>query len=305
MFHFTKSNIEFIGSSAYFKNVASYGWLGVEIFFVVSGFIITYSLLANQYQISQFFKFIAKRTLRIEPPYILSIILVILLGYISSKIPGYKGEVFSFDFIRTLSHIAYLPEHFGYDWILPVYWSLEAEFHFYILVGLVLPFMFNSKFHFIVFSGLMLLSGFLFPLRVFDYMPLFMMGISVCAYKVERISQYLFYALLGIAAFSSILKGHDLSMPVVGLITALTITHINWNTKISDFFGKISFSLYLIHVPIGGRIINLGGRYANTELKVWLVLFLAIGITILVSWIFYLLIELPSQKFSKRIKFSH
>ena len=135
LFHFTKGNMVFHGSSIHYLNLASYGWLGVEAFFVVSGFIIPYSLVKSGYTIKRFFQFFAKRCIRIEPPYLLSVILVIALAYASTLAPGFKGESFRFNFLQTISHVAYLPEHLGFQWLLPVYWSLEAEFHYYILIG--------------------------------------------------------------------------------------------------------------------------------------------------------------------------
>src|ERR1035441_2897196 len=47
-----------------------YGWLGVEIFFVISGFIIPYSLYKAGYRVSDFTRFLLKRIARLDPPYL-------------------------------------------------------------------------------------------------------------------------------------------------------------------------------------------------------------------------------------------
>lgn len=109
--------------------------------------------------------------------------------------------------------------------------------------------------------------------------------------------------IVAVAVTVSLVRGQPYIMPLTGLITALLVCYVEFKTRITDFLGKISFSLYLLHVPIGGRIINLGGRYANTSWKVWGVLLVALIVTLIASWIFYKLVEYPSQKLSKRIKY--
>ena len=60
----------------------SYGWLGVEVFFVISGFVIPLSLakLQTRYTLRQFPQFMVRRVLRLEPPYLLSVVLVIFVA---------------------------------------------------------------------------------------------------------------------------------------------------------------------------------------------------------------------------------
>lgn len=303
LFHFSKGNIEFTGSSEWYQRIVTHGWLGVEAFFVLSGFIIPYSLVKGGYTIKRFFQFFAKRCLRIEPPYLLSVALVIVLGYLSTIVPGFKGDPFQFNVWQTVSHVAYLPEHLGFEWLLPVYWSLEAEFHYYILIGLLLPFLWKSKWTLLIGFAAGLTASFFIHLYVFSYMPLFVMGIGAAAYKTGRINRELFWGVLAVAVSVSLVRGQLYTMPLTGLITALLICYAEFKSRITDFLGKISFSLYLLHVPIGGRIINLGGRYADTDWKVWLVLLVALIVTLVVSWVFYKLVEYPSQLLSKKITY--
>ncbi len=304
LFHFTKTNVTFHGSSDLFRQFSAKGWIGVEAFFVVSGFIIPYSLIKGGYKLPDFFKFFAKRCLRIEPPYLLSVALVIILGYISTRVPGYSGEPFAFNTWQTLSHVAYLPEHLGFEWLLPVYWSLEAEFHYYIFIGLVLPLVWRSTAALLLFFSAGLALSFVIPLYLFDYMPLFIMGIATCAYKLGKIGPLYLWLTLAACISVSVLKGQPLIMPLAGLITSLLIGFIKFQSAVTDFLGKISFSLYLLHVPVGGRVLNYGGRYADTPVKVWILIVFSLVVTIAVSWVFYKIVEYPSQRLSKRIAYN-
>src|SRR5438445_9777386 len=73
------------------KSAAEYGWLGVYVFFVVSGFIVPYSLAHSGYTLRFYAKFLAKRLIRLDPPYLVSILAAILLQYASYEFPQFRG----------------------------------------------------------------------------------------------------------------------------------------------------------------------------------------------------------------------
>ncbi len=123
-------------SSGISKVITSYGWLGVDVFFVISGFVIPLSLYGRGYTISDFPRFMLRRLVRSEPPYLASIALVILLGYASSMAPGFHGTSPSYSAGQVASHLFYAIPLTSYAWLNPVYWSLAYEFVFYIIVGL-------------------------------------------------------------------------------------------------------------------------------------------------------------------------
>ena len=57
----------------------AYGWLGVHLFFVISGFVLPVSLDRRRYRLRQFGVELLRRLIRLEPPYLAS--LAVAVGY--------------------------------------------------------------------------------------------------------------------------------------------------------------------------------------------------------------------------------
>ncbi|MEO6725174.1 MAG: acyltransferase family protein [Blastocatellia bacterium] len=89
-FHLTNGNPAFL-PDGWLKLSGKFGWLGVEMFFVISGFIIPFSMRRAGYSIGDFPRFILKRIVRLDPPYLVAIVLTIGLAYLSSLAPGFRG----------------------------------------------------------------------------------------------------------------------------------------------------------------------------------------------------------------------
>lgn len=72
-FHLTNGNSQFLPSGGLLKLSGAYGYLGVQLFFVISGFIIPYSLSIRNYQVkTDGLGFLVRRIVRIEPAYLVA-----------------------------------------------------------------------------------------------------------------------------------------------------------------------------------------------------------------------------------------
>ncbi len=108
-----------------------WGYLGVPIFFVLSGFVIAHSLFARQFSWAGFKTFMVRRFLRIAPAYWASIALTIALDFISSAV---RGDAFVLPSLLSLgSHLLFLQDILHQAAISPVYWTLAIEMQFYAL----------------------------------------------------------------------------------------------------------------------------------------------------------------------------
>jgi len=304
LFHFICTVTGFV-DSAFIRTLFSTGHFGVQMFFVISGFIIPWSMFHNDYAIKDYFTFALKRFIRLEPPYIASLMLAIAHTYLRAMSSHYNGV----DITPTAEQIAL---HFGYlipfvkgqHWIRPVYWTLAVEFQYYLSIGLLYPLISNKKIFLRTLSYLMILSGpFIIKGYLLFYLPVFLLGISLFLFKARIIGKMEFIVLT-IAATIEIFLFHDLGTFIYSGITYVAILFFSeFKSRILSFFGNISYSVYLFHSLTGMVILNYFTHVVTDPFIKFLLLIAALVLTVVVSYIVYRLIELPSKNLSSKIKF--
>ena len=304
-FHFTHGNPEFLSKSNPLYVSGRFGFLGVDVFFVISGFVIPYAMYRGNYHIKDFGRFLAKRLVRIEPPYLVSIVLVLLLNWVSTLSPYYRGAGFSINPAALALHLGYLNAFFNFPWVNDVYWTLAIEFQYYLFIALIFPLLIHPEKKFS--TGILLVFGLLsFFLEghnfIFNYSLLFIVGILLFQFHIGYLNKKQFGAYLLIALILIFVK-FDKRYLVAALLPYFFITYFEFDDRVSKFLGNISYSLYLVHIPIGGRIINLCESFTRNELARSIFVFISLFISIIAAWLFYKFIEKPFIGLSKKITY--
>lgn len=291
------------------RSASFYGQLGVQVFFVISGFIIPYSLYRSGYRLGNFGKFVLKRIIRLDPPYIVTIIVIIALGILSWYFPFQKDLVFEASLPQVLLHFAYANVFFGYPWLSDVFWTLAIEFQYYVLMGLMFPLIFSRRLavRLLSFAGLGSLAFIITPPAfIFFYIFLFFMGILTCQFKVGLIGKHQYSLLLILSiALALITTGFPATIAAFGAVVAILFLRMKY--AVFSFLGSISYSLYLIHSPIGKRALNVllrltGGGSMWTKL---LLIAAATGVSIFAAYLLYRFVEKPAQEWSSALRYRH
>jgi peptidoglycan/LPS O-acetylase OafA/YrhL len=305
LFHFVCGPVNFITDKDTL-HFFSFGAYGVQLFFVISGFIIPWSVYHNAYKIKHYGKFLLKRFLRLEPPYVFSMLLVIALYFLRrfyTDVPD--SRMFSFN--QILLHFGYLIPFFheSYKWLNDAYWTLAIEFQFYLFMGLFYFVIVHKKAVFRVLSYAFALSlSFIGTHKFLLYwLPVFLLGNMLFLYLSGIIKKPEFYI---VSSLVMIFIGVFYSPPVFfsSLIPTLAILYLyNFSNPLLDWLGKISYSIYLTHSIVGSATINVMLRFAHSPLMKVGIILAGIAVTITFSYMVYLFIEKPSKKLSSKIRF--
>ena len=304
-YHFTNGNTTFLPEGV-LKSSGSFGWLGVEMFFVISGFIIPYALHRSDYRLPDYGVFLLKRVIRLDPPYLVGIFIVIVLGYASAAAPGYAGAPFKPSVTQVLLHLGYVNVFFGQPWLNPVFWTLAIEVQYYLIVGLLFSLVSHrsAAVRSVTFAFLSALS-ILIPNEkfLFHWLFLFMLGMAGFQLRTRIIGRREFLAWVALLGSGAWYVG-GVPIAITGIGTALLLGLFEAGLRPAWlFFGHISYSLYLLHVPIGGRVINLSQRFALGILGKVAVLAAAFTASIAAAWLLYRFVELPAREWSSAIRY--
>ncbi|WP_253271145.1 acyltransferase [Sporosarcina sp. D27] len=293
--------------------VDSLGYMSVNLFFVISGYLIIQSL--NRHR--QIKNFIIDRVLRIYPVYVVIHLLIFIVGPIIGykwmagiSINEYAGHFFS--------NLLLLP---GLFTSLPiaqlVSWSLSYEFLFYILTALIFGTLLNYKSvmgYFILMIAIFISISFLYfhPRSSF-----FIVGILIFkligTINVKRVYKPWFYfngLILITILYTSFERFHILVSLLLSFLLFITIINEEGilsfvlQSKFFYYLGNISYSLYLWHTFVM-FILKVFMHKINDFLEpspsiLFMIFFgLSISISMMVSHLSYNLIE---KRFTNYLK---
>jgi peptidoglycan/LPS O-acetylase OafA/YrhL len=306
-FHFTNGNPEFL-DEGWVKLSGKYGWIGVEMFFVISGFIIPYSLWRSNFKLNLHWKkYLIKRAIRIYPAYLITILLIILLCYASVVVKNFQGDSQAITFLNLFLHMGFLNGIFNQDWLNTSFWTLGIEFQYYFLIILVYPLLVSTNLILkLLFLSTSCVLPFVFPQEnlIFNWLLLFNFGILAFQFMAKKISLFQYLTLTIFVTFVAYFN-KDFLIALAGFLTSTMIVFINSpKIRILEFLGELSYSLYLLHGVIGVRVITLGYRVGNSFYIKILSISIALAVSIFAAYLMYRYIEKPALKYFRHIKYN-
>lgn len=298
IFHLTNGQATIPNTTA-LRSMGSWGWLGVEVFFVLSGFVMGLSLDRAKYRPRhQFGSFMRRRLLRLTPPYLVTIALTLLLWFASTLVPQYRGTGPDLSVLQVFLNITYMAGIFNQPWINPVFWTLALELQFYLLLAGVFPLLTGRRRWLTVLAVVACISC---PLVFSDerlvtyWLSLFGSGLLIWLLKSQRLRMAQAVVLITLAAIVTFVT-HGLIVGLVvvsvtGVLALKDMRPIRW----INYLGLISYSVYLLHIPIGGRVMNLMGRLPSSPWTDLLALAAATVCSLVAAAALYRWVEKPSK----------
>lgn len=259
--------------SQWLSTYFSFGDAGVEIFFVLSGFIIYHAHRSDISTPRRLADYIWKRLTRVYPVYWI-VFLTVYLAALS--IPSLAGKV-PHDLVSIIQSLLLIPQNKEVvggtgSAVLVVAWSLQYEMAFYIFFAVMIVNFWASLaigFGILItyFScSMMFACGFPLSFISADYILLFAMGMALSglhnslkypfALFFAGLSLFTWLALneIGSANFlveyRTLLYGIAGAMIILGLVRAESEGRIIGGQWWAQLLGNSSYSLYLIHFPL-------------------------------------------------------
>lgn len=296
------------------------GAFGVAIFFLISGFIIPFSL-----QKRSAFKFLQARAIRIYPVYIVSALITMVIGLILFDFDIYQIIIF-------VKSITLFRDWLGGPAIDGVLWTLEVEIKFYLYIALMLPIL-KKKPIVVIIVPLIIIIVFIFLLKI---NPIYPMQSSLHGYKnILNVLLYDFgflsYMNIGLIFYLYHINKFNRLLSIVLILISLSISTIFFHERyvgnnlvvgiyffaffiflffykysivfkngFSGFFAKISYPLYAVHSTLGFVLLSI--FIFKFHINSLLSLLFVINIVIWVAYLIHKFIELPSIKKSSALQ---
>lgn len=305
------------------------GAAAVDLFFVLSGFVLSLPFLVNKTNVTEigYGQFAVKRIFRLFPAFWVALVFSLVLR--AEYNPASMLQLSEWAKIQwthqitlgvILKNIFMLPGA-EVNAIDPVIWSLIVELRMSLLLPLIILILNRSE-RFFLHALLVLATIFLgFSINALTYLPLFTVG-AIAAKWLMPVRQKLLVIgklqmlcilLFGIALYGNRGVFHIQSQYMKDLISGfgavivilLALSSIRFSQilslKIFEFMGKTSYSFYLLHLPILLYVTSL--LYPSTG-SIFICAIVTLVVAYPLSYLVFRFIELPANACGRTISYA-
>jgi exopolysaccharide production protein ExoZ len=302
------------------NGIFTYGFLGVDFFFVLSGFIIVYSCYTGFGKPLELRNYALRRFIRVFPTYWL-VLTGALIG--NQLVQRDKAPISAYWLLEQYSLLLKA----GEPWLGPA-WSLQHEFMFYALLA---TFFFSFKFGFLTLSLWLIgivLYHFQFSLEAIStswinvafhlYGLHFLCGAflgflmrkdkgltlpTIVLVALGLVGLYLMYQQSMTFRSVSLLRYGTAAVGFAGIMGGLLILSKNFPKAPTSlvWLGSISYSLYLVHLyPISYLYAILSRLNWYSRLPEWLIFTVGLAAALLVAHLIFKYFETPTIAWARR-----
>ncbi|WP_329195738.1 MULTISPECIES: acyltransferase family protein [unclassified Streptomyces] len=298
--------------------VASYGWMGVQLFFLISGFVICMSCWGRSPR-----DYFTSRVVRLYPAYWVGIVITTLVVNFAATVRASRKPMSISD---VLTNLTMLERPLGVTEADGVYWTLWIELRFYLLFAVVAVMGLTYR-RVLAFCGIWTILAVITPSADSKLMDTVFMP-QDAPYFIAGVAMYLIYRfgvnplLLGVVAFSWLLAQnrlhitvggyeyevhHTLSWPVMAAVSAgaflvmlaAAMGALNWiRWKWLTVAGALTYPVYLLHQELGWAMIRWGRNHGIAPFPL---LALCLTAVLLLSWLVHRFAERPLSAALKRL----
>lgn len=292
-YHYTIRWPDLYGYSHAYPQFLHVGKYGVHLFFVISGLVITMTVLRSANPI----EFAARRFARLYPAFLVCAVATFVLMQ-------WGPEVFRRSWLDFLASLTMDARALGHNYVDGAYWSLAVEVKFYLFVALA-RWLLKDLF----WLGLLVLAvASLLPLgqgwnyiAISSWWPYFLLGMAGWFFVSEK--RITASACLFVASLVLYFLNRPGGLPVDMFIWGLAILMLlllwwspewnPWPIRILARVGLISYSLYLIHQYLG---VALLAKLTSFGLPGVAAMVLAAATMMSLAYLSFRLVEQPGNK---------
>lgn len=298
-----------------------FGITGVELFFVISGFVITMSIS----RVSRGVDFVINRASRLYPAYWTAATMTFVL--MVTKSLASKHSLADASFGQYIANLTMFQYYVGVKDLDGSYWSLIVEMIFYLCILALLQSRQLKNVNAVVMGAISLtvigqaffwnegVNAILQAFPLLRYLPLFLAGINFYSLYTERKNYLLHYGVVAFCFLAQLLLFQNctraqeyLSVGEYGaalaVIFSLFALFVNGRlgflvSKLTLFLGRISYPLYLTHQFLALQIV-LPVLLKHFHLSFWVAAF---GITLPLNLVVaYFITRFVDEPLSRRMK---